>query len=350
MDVLMSDVVASDTESQPIAGSVQSCIWEVLTDGTPVVVTSHCRLDGDGAGAALGLWHGLRNQGIKAHLFLQPPVPEVFDFLPGLNKMVTDPEELPQRFHLVVMDCGSVSRIGPLIDYTDRAVKIINIDHHRTHQNFGDINLIRQDVSCSGELVYGILSEAGAELTPEVAVCLYTAIITDTGRFSYGNTTRTAFQICARLVEAGANPSEVSERIYYSPPASVMRLRGLTIGTLALEEDGRIATCHITRETFETTGTKPVDTQGFADIPISAKGVEGSALLKELSPEYDPEYVKVSLRSRPSVDSVDVCAVAESFGGGGHRHAAGCELEGPLETARQRVVDAIRRQLDGNEN
>jgi phosphoesterase RecJ-like protein len=126
----------------------------------------------------------------------------------------------------------------------------------------------------------------------------------------------------------------------------VVRLRGLAIGTLKLHHEGRIATCKMPRSMFEKTGTRPVDTQGFADIPISVGGVEASALLKELSHEHEPYYIKVSLRSRASVDSVDVSEVAESFGGGGHRHAAGCELEGPLEVAHQRVVETLLQRLE----
>lgn len=342
----MSDVLTSQTGQESDAGSTESRIWEVLTDGTPVVVTSHVRLDGDGIGAALALWHGLRSEGVPAHFRLEPPIPSVFDFLPGLGERLRSFDTLPSRFHLVVVDCGSLTRIGALADYADRAADIVNIDHHRTREDFGDHHFVREKVSSSGELVYRVLEAAGVEITPEIAVPLYVAILTDTGSFSYGNTTRSAFEICARLVEAGASPWRIAERIFYSPPARVVRLKGMAIGTLRLEHDGRIATCQITRETFERTGTRPVDTQGFADIPISVEGVEASALLKELSPEHDPHYVKVSLRSRASVDSVDVSEVAESFGGGGHRHAAGCELEGPLETARERVVETLRRRLE----
>jgi phosphoesterase RecJ-like protein len=342
----MSDVVTSQTCQESAAGSPESRIWEVLTDGTPVVVTSHVRLDGDAIGAALALWHGLRSEGVSAHLRLEPPLPSVFDFLPGLGERIRSFDTLPARFHLVVVDCGSLTRIGQLAEYADRAVDIINIDHHRTREDFGDHHLVCEKVSSSGELVYGVLQTAGVEITREIALAIYVAILTDTGGFSYGNTTKSAFEICARLVDAGASPWRIAERIFYSPPASVVRLKGLAIGTLRLEDDGRIATCQITRETFDQTGTRPVDTQGFADIPISVEGVEATALLKELSPEHDPYYVKVSLRSRASVDSVDVSDVAESFGGGGHRHAAGCELEGPLETARQRVVQTLRRRLE----
>ncbi|MFW5923390.1 MAG: DHH family phosphoesterase [Planctomycetota bacterium] len=325
--------------------SIHRAIWDTLTDGTPVVVTSHERLDGDGLGSALALWHGLRNEEYETVLRVPPPVPEVFDYLPGVEERLRDLAHLPSRFHLVVIDCGSLARTGKLAEYANRADTIINIDHHGTHSQFGQLNLIRESASSSGELLYEVLEHAGVPITREIAGCLYTAILTDTGRFSYSNTNQAAFDICARLVHEGADAPRISERIYYSPPARVVRLKGLTISSLQLEDNGRIATCQITRETFRNTGTRPVDTQGFADIPISVAGVESSALFKELPPEYNPEYIKVSLRSRPSIDSVNVCAVAESFGGGGHRHAAGCELEGPLEEARKRVVDLLSQHL-----
>ena len=171
--------------------------------------------------------------------------------------------------------------------------------------------------------------------------------MTDTGRFSYSNTGAECLEICAELVRAGCNPCELSDRIYRSPPEPLVRLQGLAIGTLRVEADGRIATIEITREMFERTGTQPVDAQGFADIPVSVKGVMASALLKEMPAAGGP-WVKVSLRSRACQDGVDVCAVAQAFGGGGHARAAGCELKGGLAPARSAVVGRLREELTGH--
>jgi phosphoesterase RecJ-like protein len=273
---------------------------------------------------------------------------------------------LPERFHLAVLDCGALARIGTLAQHAERACCIVNIDHHFANSRFGDINYVDSAVSSCGELVYRILAAGGAPITREVAECLYTAILTDTGRFSYSNVSAESFAVCAKLVAAGCNPCELSNKIYHSPPETAVRLRGLAIGTLHLEAGGRLAVMEITREMFERTGARPVDTKGFADIPVSVKGVVASALLKEMpgperggavspgahkprtsqAPAACAPWVKVSLRSRAVGNAVDVCAVAESFGGGGHRHAAGFKLEGGMPHARSVVVEALRGKLD----
>lgn len=320
-------------------------MWGTLTDGTPVVVTSHIRLDGDGIGAALALWHSLKGRGLECAVFFEPPVPAVFGFLPGADQRVSSLDELPERFHLAVLDCGSLDRIGSLARLADRAVRIVNIDHHVTNDAFGHINYVDRSAGSCGELVYRMITAGGSPITKEIADCLFTAIVTDTGRFCYANTTGESFEICARLVSAGCRPHELVDRICCSPSPDLVRLQGLAIGTLRFEEKGRIATMEITSEMFERTGIRPVDTQGFADIPVFVQGVMASALLKETPPESGCPGVKVSLRSRPGDGAVDVCAVAESFGGGGHRHAAGFEMEGSLADARRAVVGRLRREL-----
>jgi len=333
-------------EGETIETGVKAQIWDVLTDGMPVVVTSHERLDGDAVGAALALWHGLRQAGVACAQVYEPPVPAVFGFLPGLDGQVELPEGLPERFHLVVVDCASLDRVGRLAGYAGRAVTTINIDHHLTNDAFGDINYVRPDASPSGELVYRILASAGAPIDADIAQCLYTAILTDTGRFSYANTTATVLEVCGRLLEAGVRPWEVSAKLYDSPPEQLVRLKGATLSTLQLAADGRIATMQITEQMFRDCGARSIDTQGFSDLPLAVAGVKASALLKEITPEGRPPYVKVSLRSRASSDDVDVCAVAEAFGGGGHRRAAGCEFTCALAEARAVVVERLCRRLD----
>ena len=318
-------------------------IWDLLAGPAPVVVSSHVRIDGDGLGAALALWHALRNRGVACCAFFDSPIPAAFAFLPGLPQALVGPEQLPRRFQLAAIDCGSLDRTGRLADYADRAAVVLNIDHHSTNAQFGDVNYVDSAASSSGEMIYRILAAGGAPITREIADNLYTAIITDTGRFSFGNSTAEAFEICGRLVRAGCRPDLLADRLYFSPPEPLVRLQTMVMATLRLAAGGRIATMEITREMFERTGTHAMDTQGFADLPIGIQGVCVGALLKEM--QEGPGRVKVSLRGRPSVEGVDVCSVAESLGGGGHRYAAGCELEGDIEQARRTIVDKLRGSL-----
>ncbi|MFP4027170.1 MAG: DHH family phosphoesterase [Candidatus Brocadiia bacterium] len=311
-----------------------------------MVVTSHQNLDGDGAGAALALWNGLNKSAIKCLTYFKPPIPKALQSLPGLGEHVENITELPSRFHLVVLDCGSIDRIGELSREKTRFVKIINIDHHRTNDFFGHQNLVEQTVSSTAELVYRILKTGDVCFEESIARCLYAAILTDTGSFTFSNTTPQAFEIAAELVHLGVEPWRLADKLYFSPPEEVVRLKGLAISTLRLEKNGRVATMKITEDMFRQTGACPVDTQGFADIPISVRNVEVSALLKEIKGNPKPPCIKISLRSRAARQPVDVCAVAESFGGGGHRHAAGCEMEVDIDEARKIIVETLSQELE----
>lgn len=313
-------------------------IWSVLSDGTPVVVTSHARLDGDGVGSALALWHALRARGTEARLFLQPPVPSMFMFLPGVEQACGTAEELPDRFHLVVIDCGCPERIGAPQGALEGAARTINIDHHDSNTGFADLNYVDPAASSCGEMVYGLLKAEGVALNRELADCLYTAIVTDTGQFAHQDTTARALEICAECMKAGAEPHELVRHLFTSPSPAQVKLRHLALGTLRFGDGGRTATMVITRRMFEETGLGPEDTEGFSEVPIAIRGVEASALLKELP---DQDYIKVSLRSR---GPIDVCAVARAFGGGGHTRAAGCEITDTVENARHAVAEQLSAQ------
>jgi len=326
-------------EKKAIELTTEQQIWQSLTDGAPVVLTSHERLDGDGLGSALALWHALRDYKVPCYQVYEPPLPAVFGFLPGVEEARQDCGDLPERFILVVVDCTSLSRTGAIAQELSGKGKVINIDHHLTNEFFGDLNLVRHTASSCGELAYGILEQAGVPISPQIAECLYAAILTDTGRFSFHNTTAEALRICGELVRAGADPATLSEKIYSSPSAAQVMLQGMVMETLRLAEGGKVAIMKITEEMFRRTGVGPVDTQGFADLPACIKGVQVGVLLKEM-PGCD--FIKVSLRSR---DQVDVCEVARHFAGGGHVHAAGCEVKSSIEQTEKAVLEVIRSQL-----
>lgn len=314
-------------------------IWQVLTDGTPVVITTHVEPDADGLGSALGLWHALGEAGAECHQIYPPPLPAEFRFLPGVEDARYSVDGLPAGFNLVVMDCGSFQRLGDLAGGLRRAEVVINIDHHATNRSFGDLRLVEEDASSCGELVYRMLESAGRAVSRAAAECLYCAILSDTGKFSYHNTSAETFRVCHRLVGAGADPHELAEKLCLCPTEAEVRLQALAIETLKFEADGRIGLMRITDEMCSRVGIDPVDCHGFADVPTSVRGVEVGVLLKEM-PRHG--YVDVSLRSR---DRVDVCEIAEEFGGGGHRHAAGCELRTTLDDAEGRLVKTIRAHL-----
>jgi len=316
-----------------------SAIWDVLTDGLPVVITSHVRLDGDGIGCALALYHALCGKGLEAHVVLEPPVPAMFDFLPGMDAVVGGPDGLPHSYNLVVIDCGTLERTGALARALTGRARTINIDHHASNALFGDVNYVEGDASSCGEMLYGLLLAGGVPLGRPIAECLFTAIVSDTGQFSHQDTTPAALRVCAECVEAGARPHVVVRELFCAPTPAQLRLRALAMATLRFHSDGLVATMEVTEEMFRQTGLAPVDTEGFAEIPVSVQGVEAAALLKEM-PGCD--YIKVSMRSR---EFVNVADVARTFGGGGHKHAAGCEIYDTLAAARAAVLAELDRRV-----
>ncbi len=314
-------------------------VWEALTGGPDVVITSHVRLDGDGVGSALALWHALQGRGLNTHLAFQPPTPSMFDFLPGIDTNLESVERCPEDSVLAVIDCGNFGRVGEVAESLNGRALMVNIDHHDSNTLFGDVNYVDSSASSCGEMMWRLFGTVAQELTPEIAECLFTAVLSDTGQFSHQDTTAEAFAVCADCVAAGVRPHLLVRKLFLSPSPDQVRLRQLALGTLRLHAEGRVATMRVTLEMFQQTGLGPVDTEGFSEIPISIRGVGASALLKEM-PGCD--YIKVSLRSR---DEVDVCEVADVFGGGGHTHAAGCEMEGSLQDVEQKVVAELMSRL-----
>lgn len=319
--------------------SVHTAIWDVLTNGLPAVVTAHERLDGDGVGSALALWHALGALGVQAHAFFQPPTPAMFEFLSGMEARCGDASKLPQAYNLVVLDCGTLDRVGEQADRLTGRAQTVNIDHHDSNAHFGDVDYVDPGASSCGEMIHALLAHGRVPITEAMADCLFTAIVTDTGQFSHQDTTPEALQVCAECMRAGARPHELIRRLFMSPSPAQVKLRHLALGTLRFHDEGRVATIVVTEDMFRKTALGPVDTEGFVETAIAIQGVRAAALLKEMP---GCGYIKVSLRSR---DSLDVCAVAKVFGGGGHMHAAGCEIADSLEGVRRTIVGQIEEHL-----
>jgi phosphoesterase RecJ-like protein len=319
--------------------AVHAALWDLLTDGLPAVLTSHVRLDGDGIGSTLALSRALALNGVDARTVLDLPVPAMFAFLPGVEAIEGSVEGLPDYYNMVVVDCGSIDRAAAVARRPQGRARIANLDHHDSNTFFGDVNYVDARASSCGEMVHALLEWAGVPLDRQMADCLFTAIVTDTGRFSHRNTTPEALRACGACVGAGARPDLLVRRLFACPSPAQTRLKQMALATLCFHLRGRVATMRISTEMLSAAGLQPADTEGFSDIPIDIQGVEASALLKQ-APDVD--YIKVSMRS---TDTADVGAVARAFGGGGHRHAAGFEFRGTLDEAEEIVLSALKRSL-----
>lgn len=310
-------------------------ISDIIGRHRAFLITSHERLDGDALGSELALFHLLQGLGKEVAVYNQDPTPENYRFLNGSSGIVHDfPAHQPFDVAFV-LDCSELKRVGRESARIGSIPNLVNIDHHVSNGGFCDVRLIDPQASSTGELVFRLVREMNLAVTGEMATCLYTAILTDTGGFRYGNTRRATFLTAAELMDAGANPQWISENVYEADSPARIRLLGAVLPSLALEEGGRVGSLAVMQRELADAGALPEHTEGFVDLPRSIRGVEISVLYAELP---DGGF-KLSLRSK---GNVNVERVARAFGGGGHTNAAGCRLNGELSEIRRRVIKAIR--------
>jgi phosphoesterase RecJ-like protein len=306
-------------------------VVELIDQKKRFVITSHVRPDGDGLGSGLALYWMLRSLGKDAAVILRDPVPASYTVLPGSDRVAVQ-SDLGQRYDAVfVIECSDVERPG-LAGLKDQFV--VNIDHHSTTQPFGDINWIDSTSAAVGEMIYNLCKALGVEVTKEIADCVYTALLTDTGSFHFSNTTERTLKIASELVRRGVEPARISQALFYSNPYSRVRLLGLVLSTIERDETGHIAWIKMDREMMCEAGASEEDADGIVNHALSIATVDAVAFFKELS----PGVYRISLRSK---GKNNVAKVAELFGGGGHRNAAGCRIEGDYDDVRRRVIEGL---------
>ncbi|MBW6484929.1 MAG: bifunctional oligoribonuclease/PAP phosphatase NrnA [Syntrophobacterales bacterium] len=310
-------------------------IGELIRQHQTFLIAAHERPDGDAVGSTLGLYNMLRGMGKDAVVYNQDSTPENFLFLPGSDLITRDLPPVENFEVAVILDCGELERIGKEAAQIAKITRLVNIDHHVANGGFCDACLLDADASSTGELIFRLARHLEFPLTSEIATCLYTAIVTDTGGFRYGNTRRDALLAAAELVEKGANPQWISENVYESDHPGRIRLLAMVLPTLTLEEEGRVGSLVVTQKALAEAGALPDHAEGFVDFPRSIRGVEISLLYSEL---VDGRF-KISLRSK---GKANVERVARFFGGGGHVNAAGFRISGELSEIRRRVSEAIR--------
>ncbi len=316
-----------------------------LRENDRFTVTSHEAPDGDALGSILATELALRQLGKDAVMFLggSAPLPGEYRFLEleqhGLQR--TRPADVGDRV-LVAVDCASADRVGAEPGLVEAAPFTINIDHHHDNPRFGDVNLIVADASSTGEVLADVFRELGVELTPDIAEALYIALVTDTGRFQYANTTPKALRLAADLVEAGADVHRVFQGVYENVQFAKLKLLARALDRARVLEGGEIVVSHLLRDDFEAVGATEPYSEGIIDFLRSAEGALVSALIREPPRDSGPVR-KVSLRS--SVDEVDVSAIARKSGGGGHREAAGFSSDLSVEEITDFIVREVVAQV-----
>lgn len=298
------------------------------------LLTTHIHPDGDAIGSLLAMGFLLEYLGKEPVLFTEDPVPDQYLFLPGVERITHVLPVLSSIDACFVLDCGDSKRIGRVASQVLKISSVIVIDHHLKQHTFGDIHWVITEASAVGELIYHLIKATGIDISYNIAVNLYVAILTDTGSFRYTATSSQTMRIAAEMIDLGVKPWWVSEMVYENYSANRFRLLSAVLSTLKTYYEGRVGLVSVSRDMFRVTGTSVEDTEGFVNYPRSIAGVQLAIMVKEI----EDNRFSVSLRSR---DGVNVACLAEKFGGGGHFKAAGFKRSGDYETLKQELLSEI---------
>lgn len=323
--------VFADGDWQPVI--------RVLDDARHIVLMTHCNPDGDGIGSQLALYHALQAAGKSVCMHNCDGVPRIYRFLEGADQVSSGKTFSGMQPDVIVsLDCGARSRLGMPDAFFDRAT-LVNIDHHASNAEFGDINVVDSRYCATGAMIFDLMCSMGNSLTPAAARSIYTAVLTDTSSFRLSNVTPDVHRLAAQLLDAGAEPWEISTHVYESDSLAGIRLLTACLGTLELEHDGRSAWLYVDRNMYEQAGADVEDTEGFVDYGRRVRGVEIAVFIR---PDTEADTWKVTFRSKKTAD---VSKLAAKFGGGGHVHAAGCRMQGSMTEVREKVRQAVAQLL-----
>src|SRR3954451_11551541 len=314
-------------------------VGDAIREHDRFAVVTHENPDGDALGSMLAAALGLRELGKDTVMYLtgSAPMPAEYHFL-ELGEIARDvPADIEQRV-LLAVDCANERRIGSEGTGIDRALSVIDVDHHHDNSRFGSLNLIVDGASSTAEIVRDLLRELDVALTPEIAEALYVGLVTDTGRFQYSNTTPKSLRLAAELVEAGADVHGIFRHVYETVQFAKLKLLARALDRAQLFEGGRLVVSYLLKDDFGDVGAEEPYSEGIIDSLRAVEGPEMVALIRE-PPRNEGPARRISLRS--SHDEVDVSSIARKVGGGGHRQAAGFSSERPIGE----IIDFIRREF-----
>ena len=314
-----------------------SAICRVLREKERFLIACHENPEGDAIGSELALALALRRMGKTATVLNADPVPANLLFLPGADTVVFA-EDGSKYDVAVVVDCGSPERTGRVAGELRKCPLLVNIDHHRTNGDRGELSLVDPDAAATGLLIHRVLSAMKFDIGLDVATNIYVAVLTDTGSFHYGSSSPEAFEVAGEMVRRGVDPWAVAEQVYETQSALRLRLLGRVLDSLDVVFDGRVACITTMREDLREFASGKDALEGFINYPRSIVGVEVAVSFRE----EEGGVFRVSFRSK---GRVDVSAVAARFGGGGHHNAAGCTVPGDLADVKKRVLGELAAVL-----
>ena len=306
---------------------------QAVWSATRIVLACHVNPDGDAIGSMLGFGLGLEALGKEVTYLSADGVPETLAFLPGIEKI--QPYTDCRDFGLGVgLDAGDLKRLGENAETVLSAPLVMDIDHHVTGGQFGQVRLLDATSASTAELVYDLLLALGVEITPDIAQCLLCGVLTDTGSFRFSNTKPRTMAVGGALIAAGASPTVIYESVYENASFGAQKLLGRAMDRMARSTDGKLVWSWVIQSDFTEFDATDKDTDGIATALRAVRGAEVAIFLRQMP----SGKLRVSLRAQ---EPWDVAAVAASFGGGGHKLASGCSLDGPPEAAIAALLAAL---------
>jgi bifunctional oligoribonuclease and PAP phosphatase NrnA len=325
-----------------------TALLDLLQTHKSFVITSHVRPDGDAIGSTLGFMHLLEAMGKRASVVFCDAIPDIYRSLPGVERISRQIPDIAFDA-AIILECDSLDRSNFCLEEFEalRSVVTINIDHHTSGRIFADFNWIDPDAPAVGSMIYDLALASGTLISPAMATCLYVALLTDTGSFVYSAVTASTFGMAEHLVECGANPHDIAQAVLFSNPPAKVRLLGAALSNLHIESlcssfkdasnhSPQVAWCAVSLNDMETAGADIEDCEGVVSYLIGIAGVEAAVFLREVPSRTG---YRLSIRSK---GALDIARVAEHFGGGGHRNASGCSIDGTLAEVTHRIISQLR--------
>jgi len=302
-----------------------------LKNSNHIIIASHKDPDGDAIGSLIAMGLALEALNKNITLYNESPIPSAYRFLPSVERIVRQIKGTNTYDTAIILDCADFQRIGKLSSVISKIPVIINIDHHITNTIFGNFNLIDTSACAATVIIYNLLKEMALPINSAIATSIYTGILTDTGSFRFSNTTKSAFAICEKMVEAGVDPYNVAMHVYGRYSLGQIKLLNMALESIEISDNGKMSMMILTKNMIDETGTRPEDIHGLINYAKSIENIKIAALIHELSHNYH-----VSLRSD---GTVDVAMIAGSFGGGGHNRAAGFSIESTLSDIKTQMLN-----------
>ncbi|OGR44862.1 MAG: hypothetical protein A2X35_05550 [Elusimicrobia bacterium GWA2_61_42] len=310
----------------------------MIVNSETFFLAGHLNPDGDTIGSMLAIASVLKRLGKKVRLFSQDPVPENLRFLPHAKSIRSRLPSSKARFDAaILLECSNPARGGNLEPVLKRCGKVVNIDHHKTSEFYGDINIVEPHSSSTAEIVYRLFHNMTVNVTRREATCLYTGMVTDTGRFHFPATSPRTLEIASRLLETGFKFSRVNDLLYATKACEGLKILGRALESLELKAGGKLAVLTLKASDFKHFGARSEHCENVINYGLMPPGVKAAVMFRE-----EDGRISVTFRSR---GHIDVSVVAKAFGGGGHRNASGCRMKGGLPAAREKVLSVLTRLL-----